>query len=165
MAKLNKTKAIETLNAILEIELAGVVRYMHYSLMIFGHARIPIVKWMRDQANESLLHAAAAGEHITSMDAHPSLRIGRLLETEHHDIDQILREAVAHEREGLALYRKLLTVVKDVSVSLEEYARAMVASEETHISEIEKMLRQPVDATPEPQATPARAGTPKRPQK
>jgi bacterioferritin len=104
----------------------------------------------------SRVDRAAAGEHITSMDAHPSLRIGRLLETEHHDIDQILREAVAHEREGLALYRKLLTVVKDVSVSLEEYARAMVASEETHISEIEKMLWQPMAGAPEPGASPTR---------
>jgi bacterioferritin len=134
---------INALNAILEIELAGVVRYMHYSLMIFGYSRIPIVKWMRDQAEESLAHAAAAGEQITALGGHPSLKIGKLLETYHHDIDQILREAVEHEREGLALYRELLARVKDRSIALEEYARSMVASEETHINEIEKMLRQP----------------------
>ena len=38
---------IVTLNQILELELAGVVRYMHYSFMIFGHSRIPIVSWLR----------------------------------------------------------------------------------------------------------------------
>jgi bacterioferritin len=165
MAKLNRKKAIDALNAILETELAGVVRYMHYSFMIFGHSRIPIVKWMREQATESLVHAAAAGEHITALDAHPSLRIGGLLETEHHDIDQILGEAVVHEREGLALYRKLLSVVKDVNVSLEEYARTMVASEETHISEIEKMLWQPTAAAPEAGASPTRPGRQKRSQR
>ncbi|HEX5052830.1 MAG TPA: bacterioferritin, partial [Planctomycetota bacterium] len=34
---------IEELNAVLELELAGVCRYLHYSLMVFGHARIPII--------------------------------------------------------------------------------------------------------------------------
>ena len=134
---------VDVLNSILEIELAGVVRYMHYSLMIFGYSRIPIVKWMREQAEESLAHAAAAGEHITALGGHPSLRIGKLLETSHHDIDQILREAMEHEHQGVALYRKLLELVKDRNIGLEEYARAMVAGEETHINEIEKMLRHP----------------------
>jgi len=134
---------VDVLNSILEIELAGVVRYMHYSLMIFGYSRIPIVKWMREQAEESLVHAAAAGEHITALGGHPSLRIGKLLETSHHDIDHILREAMEHEREGVALYRKLLDLVKDRNIALEEYARSMVAGEETHINAIEKMLRHP----------------------
>jgi bacterioferritin len=136
-------KVLDVLNAILELELAGVVRYMHYSLMIFGHSRIPIVSWMREQANESMTHAASAGEHITALGGHPSLKIGQLLETHHHDIDQILCEAVEHEKLGVALYRRLLRLVKDRNVGLEEYARAMLASEEMHITEIEKMLRRP----------------------
>jgi len=140
---LDTPKVIEILNAILEVELAGVVRYTHYSLMIFGHARIPIVKWMRDQAEESLRHAAAAGEHITALGGHPSLKIGKLLETQQHDIDQILREAAEHEREGVRLYRGLLELTAGRSVVLEEYARAMTAGEEVHLAEIDKMLRRP----------------------
>jgi bacterioferritin len=136
-------KVIDTLNAILETELAGVVRYVHYSLMIFGYSRIPIVKWMHDQATEGMDHAARAGEHVTALGGHPSLKIGKLLETYKHDIDQILREAHEHEKEGIALYRKLLDLVKDRSVRLEEYARTMIADEEEHLSEIEKMLRSP----------------------
>jgi bacterioferritin len=134
---------LDVLNRILEIELAGVVRYAHYSLMVFGHARIPIVSWMRTQANEGLTHALQAGEHITSLGGHPSLRIGKLLETQRHDIDQILREALEHEQEGVDAYRKLLDLVRDQDVMLEEYARKMVHDEEVHISEIEKMLRRP----------------------
>jgi bacterioferritin len=140
---IDRKKVIDTLNAILETELAGVVRYMHYSLMIFGHGRIPIVQWMRDQSAEGMAHATQAGELITSLGGHPSLKIGKLLETYKHDIDQILREALEHEKEGVALYRKLLDLVKDRSVRLEEYARGMIADEETHLSEIEKMLRPP----------------------
>jgi len=44
---MDKKKVVATLNKILEFELAGVVRYMHYSLMVFGHNRIPIVDWLR----------------------------------------------------------------------------------------------------------------------
>jgi bacterioferritin len=140
---LNEKTVLDVLNRILEIELAGVVRYAHYSLMVFGHARIPIVSWMRAQADEGLTHALAAGEHITAMGGHPSLRIGKLLETHRHDIDQILREAMEHEQEGVDAYRKLLELVRDKDVMLEEYARKMVHDEEVHITAIEKMLRRP----------------------
>ena len=140
---LNEKTVLDVLNRILEIELAGVVRYAHYSLMVFGHARIPIVSWMRTQADEGLTHALQAGEHITAMGGHPSLRIGKLLETHRHDIDQILREAMEHEQEGVDTYRKLLELVRDKDVMLEEYARKLVHDEEVHITEIEKMLRRP----------------------
>ena len=80
------TKVVETLNHILELELAGLVRYLHYSFMIFGHNRIPIVAWLRGQADESQAHAIQAGEHITNLGGHPSLRIGGLLETHKHNV-------------------------------------------------------------------------------
>ena len=50
-AKANKEnlKIVEVLNAILEAELAGVVRYTHYALMVYGYSRIPNVKWLREQ--------------------------------------------------------------------------------------------------------------------
>jgi len=139
-----KTEAvIQTLNRILELELAGVVRYMHYSFMIFGHNRIPIVSWLRSQADESQAHAALAGEHITSLGGHPSLKIGALLETHKHNIDEILQESLQHEEEGLAAYRDLLNQVTGWSIMLEEYARAQIAAEEMHLAEIRKMLRRP----------------------
>lgn len=134
---------IATLNRILELELAGLVRYLHYSFMVFGHNRIPIVSWLRGQADEAQAHAVLAGEHITNLGAHPSLKIGPLLETHKHNIDEILREALAHEREGLAEYRKLLELTAGRSVMLEDYARAQIAAEEAHLAEIGKMLRKP----------------------
>lgn len=136
-------ETIECLNRILETELAGVVRYTHYSLMVFGHARIPITAWMREQANESLAHATAAGEHITTLGGHPSLKIGKLLETHQHDIDAMLRESLEHEAGGMDDYRQLLNLVKDKNVMLEEYARQMLHDEEVHLAEVEKMLRRP----------------------
>ncbi len=141
--EIDKAAVIATLNRILETELAGVVRYTHYSLMIFGYNRIPIVSWMRGQATESLTHAQDAGEKVTQLQEHPSLSIGPLLETHRHDLGDILRESLEHEKNGLALYRDLLYLVEGRSVFLEEYARRMVFEEETHVGEVEKMLRKP----------------------
>lgn len=143
--EINNNEVIQTLNSILELELAGVVRYMHYSFMIYGHNRIPVVSWMREQAQEGMTHAAAAGELITSLGGHPSLKIGELLETEKHGYGQILQEAMEHEKKAVAFYYKLLEQVKDRQIRLEEYARAQIIEEELHISEIEKMMRAPGD--------------------
>ena len=142
---IDQEAVVETLNNILELELAGVVRYMHYSFMVFGHNRIPVVKWMRAQAEEGMLHAAEAGEFITTLGGHPSLKIGKLLETEKHSITQILEESVEHEEVGLKLYHALLEQAEGRDVALEEYARTMIAEETKHVAEIRKMLRKPLD--------------------
>ncbi len=134
-------KIIGLLNSILEAELAGVVRYTHYSLMVFGHNRIPIVKWLRDQAKESLGHADIAGEHITTLGGHPSLKIGKLIETHKHSLSDILTESLDHEKSQLENLYELLKLVEGNSVYLEEYAREMIVEEENHISEVIKMLR------------------------
>ncbi len=135
------TAVITQLNKILETELAGVVRYTHYSLMVFGHNRIPIVKWLREQASESLTHASVAGEHITNLGGHPSLKIGKLIETEKHALNDILKESLEHEEAQLENLYDLLKLVEGKSVFLEEYARQMIVEEEDHVSEVKKMLR------------------------
>jgi len=145
MAEIDKAAVIATLNKILEMELAGVVRYTHYSLLVFGYNRIPIVSWLRTQADEALTHAQQAGEMVTHLGAHPSLAIGPLLETHHHDIGDILKESLASEGEALAMYKTLLSQTEGKSVMLEEYARDMISAEEKHAGEVDKMLRKPGD--------------------
>lgn len=134
---------IECLNRILEHELAGVVRYSHYAFMIFGHNRIPICKWLRDQARESLDHADQVGEIITALGGHPSLKIGSLLETHKHSVNDILNEGLAHETQQLSLYGELMGIAKDRSLFVEEFARKMICEEEAHTAEVKKMLKQP----------------------
>ena len=141
----DKAAAVKLLNQIMEAELAGVVRYTHYSLMVFGHNRIPIVSWLRNEATTCLAHANEAGELVTHFGEHPSLKIGALLETHKHGINDILIESLEAERTGLALYRELFELVKDRSVLLEDYARRMIAEEELHVGEVNKMLRKPGD--------------------
>lgn len=147
LSKAETARIVEILNRILELELAGLVRYLHYSFMIFGHNRIPIVGWLRSQADEAQAHAVQAGEHITSLGGHPSLKIGSLLETHKHNVDEILREALGHEEEGLREYEKLLQAVSGRNIMLEEYARTQLATEIAHVADIAKMLRKPGSIT------------------
>ena len=145
MIDLDKDKVIGLLNEILEHELAGVVRYTHYSFLVFGHNRIPIVSWLREQAAESLTHGQQAGEMITLLGAYPSLKIGPLLDSHKHDIGAIMHESLETEGKALLIYRELLSCVQGRSVVLEEYARRMIYAEELHASEVDKMLRKPGD--------------------
>ncbi len=143
--ELDKEKAIGLLNRIMELELAGVVRYTHYSLMVYGFNRIPIVSWLSSQADEGLLHAKKAGELITHFGGHPSLGIGPLLESHKHNIGDILRESLEHENLAKSVYYDLLAVADGKSILLEEYARDMISEEEMHAGEVDKMLRNPGD--------------------
>ena len=145
METLNKEEVVGVLNRLLEAELAGVVRYTHYSFLVFGFGRIPIVSWLRTQADESLAHAQQVGEWITTLGAHPSLEIGPLLDSHQHDIGAILRESLGAELATLEVYRQLLELVAGRSVALEEFARQMIYAEELHAAEVEKMLRKPGD--------------------
>tara|TARA_B100001250_G_scaffold334786_1_gene300797 strand:- start:579 stop:1004 length:426 start_codon:yes stop_codon:yes gene_type:complete len=138
---MNKSKVLNCLNNILELELAGVVRYTHYAFMVQGPYRLSIVNWLRDQAKESLLHAEMVGEHITSLGEHPTLKIGELLETHKHSTEDILNECFEHERSAIGAYYKLLENIDGKSIMLEEFTRTMIATEEMHEAEIKKMLK------------------------
>lgn len=141
MKDLNTDQTTTLLNTIMEFELAGVVRYTHYSLMVTGPNRIPIVDFFKAQAAESLLHAQQVGEILTGLEGHPSLKIAPMEETFQHTVHDILQESLNHEQKALVLYKELLTVVEDASIYLEEFARTMIGQEELHNIEIKKMLR------------------------
>ena len=139
--EMKKDRVLISLNNILELELAGVVKYTHYALMVQGPYRLSVVEWLRMQAQESLLHAEAVGEHITSLGEHPTLKIGDLLETHKHTTEDILEECLQHEQEAIKAYYELLKNVEGKSIMLEEFSRSQIASEEMHEAEVKKMLR------------------------
>lgn len=138
---IDTTEVNVVLNDIMLAELAGVVRYTHYSLVITGPNRLPLVAFMQAQADESLVHARQAGEILTGLSGHPTQGIGSIEESHDHSIEAILRESIAHERRALDLYRKLLALAADNSVYLEEYARTQIGQEELHVIEMNKLLR------------------------
>ena len=138
---LNTSKVCDILNRIVEMEMAGVVRYAHSSLMVRGPYRIPIVTFLQEQATESLDHALQAGEYITGMDGHPTQKIAHIDESHDHSVLQILMESKEHEEKAVDKYKELLMEVADASIMLEEYARGQIGMEEQHALEIRKMLQ------------------------
>jgi len=141
LKEINTNEVCGILNEIMEYELAGVVRYTHSSMMATGPYRIPIVDFLKEQANESLLHAQQAGELIVGLDGHPSQKIAKIEETHRHSVEDILKESLEHEMHALSLYKKLLESVEDASVYLEEYARGKIGEEEQHSLELKMMLK------------------------
>ncbi len=141
-AKKNGNPHIEQLDKILEAELSGVVRYLHYSFMIFGPNRIPITKWFRDQASEGMTHAVLVGEKITALGGHPSVTVQPVPESNKHNVIDLLKESLKFERETIELYKNLLTTIEN-DIAFEEMVRGLIAEEIAHIEEVEKMCRTP----------------------
>ncbi len=139
---MDKKAVIEKLSEIFTLELSGVIRYTHYSLMIFGYNRLPLIDFFKAQATESLTHANLAGEYITGLGGHPPLGIDSLEETFKHNISDILKETLDHEQKAIKVYYELLSVIDGKSVYLEEYARTMIGQEELHVLEVQKMLKE-----------------------
>ena len=108
MRELNEQKVCEILNEIVELEMAGVVRYAHSSLMVTGPYRLPIVQFLQEQATESLQHALLAGVLITGLDGHPTQQIAHIEESNDHSVVQILKESLEHEQKAVEVYKKLL---------------------------------------------------------
>ncbi len=141
MKDIDTKKVCRVLNAVMECELSGVVRYTHSSMMVSGPHRVSIVDFLKEQANESLLHAQQAGEILTGLDGHPTQNIAKIKETNRHTIKDILEESLEHEIQAVELYKDLLSLVENKSVYLEEYARGMIGEEEQHSLELKKMLK------------------------
>ena len=141
MKDLNSNQVISLLNNILEYELAGVVKYTHFALMVTGPNRLILDKFFKGQASESLDHAQQAGELLTGLGGHPSQKIPKIEETNKHSINDLLNESLLHESKAINLYNELLNCSEGKSLYIEEYAREMIKQEEMHSIEIKKMLR------------------------
>lgn len=137
---MKNAKVVESLNHILELEVSGVVRYLHYALMITGPNRIPIVKWFHEQANEGYAHASIIGEKITALGGHPSLKVSPVPETKTHKVLDILKESLQFEEKAVEKYKELLRAIDPEDIALEELIRGMIKVETEHIEEVHKML-------------------------
>ena len=139
---MDKKAIINKLSQIFTLELSGVIRYTHYSLMIVGYNRLPLIDFFKSQASESLTHANLAGEYITGLGGHPPLEIDNIEETYNHNIKDILQETLEHEQKAIKIYYELLSLIDGKSVYLEEYARNLIGQEELHVLEVKKMLKE-----------------------
>ena len=141
MKNLDKDKTIAILNDILKYELAGVVKYTHFALMVTGPNRLSLDSFFKSQATESLEHAQQSGELLTGLGGHPSQAIPSIEETNKHSVQSLLTESLIHEEKAISLYNQLLECSEGKSLYIEEYARDMIKTEEMHSIEIKKLLR------------------------
>lgn len=134
-------KAINVqLNKLLEMELSGVTRYLHYSFMVFGANRIPITGWFRDQATEGVTHSILLGEKISAYGGEPSVSVRPVPQTRHQSLRAMLEESRVFESQSLAEYHRLRELA-GTEIALEEFARSQIVAETEHLQEVDKMLR------------------------
>jgi bacterioferritin len=140
---MNSKPIIDQLNKLLASELEGANRYLHHSFMVFGFSRKPIVSYFREQSTESLAHAALLGEKIVSLGGHPTVSIEAKWEPENHKLREMLEINLEAERKALKGYLKLLEMVPDSEIALDEMVRGLIRQEQEHLEELEKYLREP----------------------
>jgi bacterioferritin len=139
---MDKQKVIQKLNEAFNYELMGAIRYLHYSFMVFGVRRIPVVEHLREEAEESFGHATKLGEKIAALGGTPSVSISESLKGKIKTVEQILKESLEHEMNAVKMYSDLLKDVQD-DVVLDAFVREFVSEEQSHAEEVEKMLREP----------------------
>jgi bacterioferritin (cytochrome b1) len=122
-ADLDMEATVEVLNRILHMELSGVMQHFHH-------------RWVSRWLRTSRPRAVAVGQHIASLQGGPAVDIGQLMEDALAGSADILNEALAHEEERLAEYRKLLELVAGRSDGLEAFARTQIAADERILAEL-----------------------------
>jgi len=137
-------EVLSHLGKVYQAEMAGMSQYLHYSFMIMGYNRIPIQKWFRANAQESMDHATLIGEKMTSLGGHPPIVSANVEEGPSHSITQLLEESLKFEETAISLYKELTKLAeKYEDIALEELAREFVRNETEHADEVRKMLRNP----------------------
>ena len=140
MDKTNE-KLIQALNHDLEKEMAGIVRYLHHSFIVFGPNRGPLVQMFRTQATESMTHAIQLGEKITALGGHPTVKVDQVFEPGHQTVEDMLAEDLKAEKYQLELYTKQLKEFGEHNLPMKLMLEQIIVSEQTHVEEMEKYLR------------------------
>ncbi len=138
--RLDLAKPIDALQHCFDLEMSGVALYTGLSFRVFGPERVELVRFLREQAQESLLHAQGVGDRMVRLGANPALNAPEDLAENPRTVDDILRISLVHERRAVDGYRAVAAVADD-DFALMDYATRMVAEESDHVAEVELMLR------------------------
>ena len=132
---------IKALNQDLEKEMAGIVRYLHHSFIVFGPNRGPLVQMFRAQATESMTHAIQLGEKITALGGHPTVKVDQVFEPGYQSVEDMLAEDLKAEKLQLGLYTEQLREFGNENLPMKLMLEQIIVSEQTHVDEMEKYLR------------------------
>ena len=136
---MSNKKIIQGLNEALEREMSNVVSYLHYSFMVRGVNRGPLVEFFRSQAQESFGHATRLGEKIVALGGHPSVRVEAIRELKSVTAEEMLREELAREKEEGQRDIKLLKLVED-DIALRVMLEEIIKDEQEGIEELERRV-------------------------
>ena len=137
----SKEKLVKALNQDLEKEMAGIVRYLHHSFIVFGPHRGPLVQMFRSQATESMTHAIQLGEKITALGGHPTVRVDQVFEPGYQSVEDMLAEDLRAEKAQLGLYTQQLRELGDENLPMKLMLEQIIIAEQNHVDEMEKYLR------------------------
>ena len=137
----SKEKLVKALNQDLEKEMAGIVRYLHHSFIVFGPHRGPLVQMFRAQATESMTHAIQLGEKITALGGHPTVRVDQVFEPGYQSVEDMLAEDLRAEKAQLGLYTQQLRELGDENLPMKLMLEQIIIAEQNHVDEMEKYLR------------------------
>lgn len=137
----SKEKLIKALNKDLEREMAGIVRYLHHSFIVFGPHRGPLVQMFRGQATESMTHAIQLGEKITALGGHPTVRVDQVFEPGDQSVEDMIAEDLKAEKAQLELYTQQLKEFGEENLTIKLMLEQVIIAEQTHVDEMEKYLR------------------------
>ena len=121
--------------------MAGIVRYLHHSFIVFGPNRGPLVQMFRTQATESMDHAVQLGEKITALGGHPTVRVDQIFEPGYQSIEDMISEDLKAEKAQLQLYTEQLREFGDQNLPMKLMLEQIIVSEQIHVDEMEKYLR------------------------
>lgn len=121
------------------MEVAGAVRNLHYSFLVFGPGRKPVVEFFRKEAAEAMDHAALLGEKIIALGGHPTTNAQPVKEPREHTIDALLRESIKYEEQAVRMYEGILGLVQD-DTALRVLFENQVLAEQEHVEELRKYL-------------------------
>lgn len=134
-------KLIAALNIDLEREMAGIVRYLHHSFIVFGPNRGPLVQMFRTQATEAMNHAIQLGEKITALGGHPTVKVEQVFEPGYQSVEDMLQEDLEAEKNQLELYTKQLKEFSEENLPMKLLLEQIIVTEQVHVDEMEKYLR------------------------
>jgi bacterioferritin len=141
MKEFDQQKTLDLLQNIMEYELAGVIRYTYYSLVVTGSNRTAIVDFIKEQAEESLTHAQRVGEILVSLKGNPKPRSTEIEEIEEKSVKNILIASQNHEQKAIEMYKQLLSSVQESNPELIEFISDMIEEEGSHHLELEQMIQ------------------------
>ncbi len=131
---------LKGLNEDLNREVFAMLSYLHMSFLVFGPNRHGIVEFFRREARESMEHAIRIGEKITALGGAPSIK-AQSVSGQPKSIRELLEESRQIELTALNGYRARLKQVGD-DVALRVMLEEQVASEQEHLEEVDKYLRE-----------------------